>query len=66
MCVCVCVCLCMLWVASGIIVNIFEVVPMSRYSFVYFGVKTIQRAVPAKTCKTRRENEGRWELGVRL
>ena len=32
---------------------------VSRYSFVYFGVKTTQRAVPTKTYKTGREDEGR-------
>ena len=44
--------------------------PVSECLFVYFGMKTTQRAVPAKTCKTRRE--GRWtvrsetpKLGVR-
>ena len=31
---------------------------VSRYSFVYWGAKTTQRAVPAKTCQTGREDEG--------
>ena len=37
-----------------------------RYSFAYFDTKTTQRAVPAKTCETGREDEGRGQLGVRL
>ena len=37
-----------------------------RPSFVYFGTKTTQSAVPAWTCETGRKNEGRCQLEARL
>ena len=69
MCVCVCVCVSgHLFVVGGRRNHhhICSDARVSRYSFVYLGAKTTQRTLPAKTCETRTEDEGRGQLGVRL
>ena len=40
--------------------HIWSSVRVSRSSFVYFGAKTTQRAVPTWTCETGRKDKWRW------
>ena len=58
-CVYVAICVCS-WIGDqgwgDLISGIFEV--SRKPFFVYFGAKTTQKAVPAKTCETGRESEG--------
>ena len=60
--VCVWVCVCFrVWEAKEKILSsaFLTGVRISKRKFVYFGAKTTQRAVLAKTCEIREKDEGR-------
>ena len=55
--VCVCGSICVVAGWWNHLQHLWNDASVSRYSFVYFGLKTTQRAMPTKICKTRREDE---------